>query len=83
MWENYDYFIKAVLPVAEEAGVKLALHPDDPPVPMLGRRRAHLPRAGRLQARLASSTRTATPGGSTSASAAARRCRAARRTCAR
>ncbi|MGD9710963.1 MAG: mannonate dehydratase [Thermomicrobiales bacterium] len=36
MWENYAYFMKAVLPVAEEAGVKLALHPDDPPVPMLG-----------------------------------------------
>lgn len=36
MWANYDYFIKAVIPVAEEAGVKLALHPDDPPVPMLG-----------------------------------------------
>jgi mannonate dehydratase len=36
MWDNYAYFIKAVLPVAEEAGVKLALHPDDPPVPSLG-----------------------------------------------
>lgn len=36
MWENYVYFIKAVLPVAEEAGVRMALHPDDPPVPMLG-----------------------------------------------
>ena len=36
MWENYAYFIKAVLPVAEDSGVKLALHPDDPPVPMLG-----------------------------------------------
>ena len=36
MWENYVYFIKAVLPVAEAAGVKMALHPDDPPVPMLG-----------------------------------------------
>jgi len=36
MWANYTYFIKAVLPVAEEAGVTLALHPDDPPVPMLG-----------------------------------------------
>ena len=36
MWDNYAYFIKAVLPVAEEAGVKMALHPDDPPVPMLG-----------------------------------------------
>jgi mannonate dehydratase len=36
MWENYAYYIQAVLPVAEEAGVKLALHPDDPPVPALG-----------------------------------------------
>jgi mannonate dehydratase len=36
MWANYAYFIKAVLPVAEEAGVKLAIHPDDPPVPELG-----------------------------------------------
>ena len=32
MWANYTYFMKAVLPVAQEAGVKLALHPDDPPV---------------------------------------------------
>ena len=36
MWDNYAYFIKAVLPVAEAEGVRLALHPDDPPVPMLG-----------------------------------------------
>jgi mannonate dehydratase len=36
MWDNYRYFIDAALPVAEEAGVRLALHPDDPPVPMLG-----------------------------------------------
>jgi mannonate dehydratase len=36
MWENYRYFTQAVLPVAEEAGVKLAIHPDDPPVPELG-----------------------------------------------
>src|SRR5688572_17371206 len=36
MWANYEYFIKAVLPVAEEEGVRLALYPDDPPVPMLG-----------------------------------------------
>ena len=35
MWANYSYFMKAVLPVAEEAGVKLALHPDDPPVAMM------------------------------------------------
>ena len=32
IWANYTYFMKAVLPVAEEAGVKLALHPDDPPL---------------------------------------------------
>ncbi len=36
MWANYEYFMRAALPVAREAGVKLALHPDDPPVPMLG-----------------------------------------------
>lgn len=32
IWANYAYFFKAVLPAAEEAGVKLALHPDDPPL---------------------------------------------------
>jgi mannonate dehydratase len=36
MWQHYTYFMQAVLPVAEAAGVKLALHPDDPPIPMLG-----------------------------------------------
>ena len=37
VWANYEYFIRAVLPVAEEAGVKMGLHPDDPPVsPLLG-----------------------------------------------
>lgn len=36
MWENYAYFMSAVIPVAEESGVKLALHPDDPPVETLG-----------------------------------------------
>ncbi len=37
MWENYSYFIKAVIPAAEEAGVKMGLHPDDPPVsPLFG-----------------------------------------------
>ena len=32
LWENYAYFLKAVLPAAEEAGVMMCLHPDDPPV---------------------------------------------------
>ena len=36
MWGNYEHFMHAVLPVAEQAGVKLALHPDDPPVESLG-----------------------------------------------
>jgi mannonate dehydratase len=36
MWKNYEHFMKAVLPVAEEFDVKLALHPDDPPVESLG-----------------------------------------------
>ena len=31
-WNNYERFLEAVLPVAEEAGVDLALHPVDPPV---------------------------------------------------
>lgn len=35
LWENYTYFLKAVLPAAEEAGVTMCLHPDDPPVPEL------------------------------------------------
>jgi mannonate dehydratase len=36
MWANYEYYVRALLPVAEGAGVKLALHPDDPPVESLG-----------------------------------------------
>ena len=36
LWENYTYFIKAVLPEAEKYEIKLGLHPDDPPVSSLG-----------------------------------------------
>jgi mannonate dehydratase len=32
LWENYTYFLEAVLPAAEAAGVTMALHPDDPPL---------------------------------------------------
>ena len=37
IWENYTCFVKAVLPYAERYGIRLALHPDDPPVPRLGK----------------------------------------------
>lgn len=35
LWENLGYFLKAVLPAAERNGIRIALHPDDPPVPRL------------------------------------------------
>ena len=34
MWANVTYFLKAVVPVAQQAGVRLALHPNDPPAPL-------------------------------------------------
>lgn len=37
MWDNLDYFLRRIVPAAEAAGVKLAMHPDDPPLsPMWG-----------------------------------------------
>ena len=35
IWENFTYFIKQVAPVAEENSVRIGIHPDDPPVPVL------------------------------------------------
>ena len=32
LWQNLEYFLRRVLPVAERANVKLAMHPDDPPL---------------------------------------------------
>ncbi|XJS10044.1 mannonate dehydratase [Aerococcaceae bacterium WGS1372] len=36
LWENLKYFIEAVIPVAEEADVQMAIHPDDPPYSIFG-----------------------------------------------
>ncbi|HTH82905.1 MAG TPA: mannonate dehydratase [Mucilaginibacter sp.] len=33
-WANLSYFLKAIIPVAEQLGVKMALHPNDPPPPL-------------------------------------------------
>lgn len=40
LWQRVTYFLNEVIPVAEEAGVKLAAHPDDPPMPVV----RHTPR---------------------------------------
>lgn len=36
LWDNYTYFIRAVIPYAERYNITLALHPDDPPICKLG-----------------------------------------------
>lgn len=47
LWENLSYFLKEVLPVAEKNGIKLAIHPDDPPCSVF-----HLPRIVKNEADL-------------------------------
>ena len=36
LWENLGYFLERVVPVAAAAGVRMAIHPDDPPWPIFG-----------------------------------------------
>lgn len=36
LWDNLGYFIRAIMPACEEAGVNMAIHPDDPPWDMFG-----------------------------------------------
>ena len=47
LWANLDYFLQHIIPVAEAAGLKMAIHPDDPPRPIFG-----LPRIVKNQADL-------------------------------
>jgi mannonate dehydratase len=35
-WANLEYWIKIITPIAEEEGIRLGIHPCDPPVPILG-----------------------------------------------
>ncbi len=37
LWENLRYFLQAVMPYADRYHIRFALHPDDPPVPKLGK----------------------------------------------
>jgi len=36
LWDNFAYFLERVVPVAASSGVRMALHPDDPPWPIFG-----------------------------------------------
>ncbi|KAF7962173.1 mannonate dehydratase [Cupriavidus sp. UYMU48A] len=36
LWANLETFLRAIIPVAKEAGIRMAIHPDDPPRPIFG-----------------------------------------------
>jgi mannonate dehydratase len=53
LWRNLAYFLEAIIPVAQEVGIGMAMHPDDPPRPIFGlprivKNRADLARLVRL-----------------------------------
>lgn len=36
LWRNLEHFLREVIPVAESCGIRMAIHPDDPPYPIFG-----------------------------------------------
>jgi mannonate dehydratase len=36
LWDHLTCFLEAIVPVAEQSGIKMAIHPDDPPRPLFG-----------------------------------------------